>query len=149
MAAWRLATENRLDLNVLVDYAWPAFLADAPGFVRALDDDQARAGRCLVSVQGVGAGPPAACAAGAAGAARGGAVPSARRGAAARPASGLAGYRQRRSFMVAGVAGDQAPSACCAPAARGCAAPAGGKPETRQPAANTDQALKLFGLKED
>ncbi len=28
---------------MLVDYAWPAFLADTGGFVRALDDDQARA----------------------------------------------------------------------------------------------------------
>lgn len=39
-AAWRLAAENRLDLNVLVDYAWPAFLGAADDFVRAVDDDQ-------------------------------------------------------------------------------------------------------------
>ena len=39
--AWRLAAENRLDLNVLVDHAWPAFLARAPAFVAAVGDDQA------------------------------------------------------------------------------------------------------------
>lgn len=39
-AAWRLATDNRLNLNVLVDYAWPAFLSHAGAFVRAVNDDQ-------------------------------------------------------------------------------------------------------------
>ena len=28
-AAWELATTNRLDLNVLVDYCWPRFLDQA------------------------------------------------------------------------------------------------------------------------
>jgi elongator complex protein 1 len=32
--AWQLATANRLDLNVLVDHAWPRFLAQAPAFVQ-------------------------------------------------------------------------------------------------------------------
>ena len=39
--AWRLATENRLDLNVLVDHAWPVFLRRAPAFIAAVADDQA------------------------------------------------------------------------------------------------------------
>ena len=46
-AAWALATTNRLDLNVLVDYRWPEFVAHAREFVR-----QARAvwvGRCACS----------------------------------------------------------------------------------------------------
>lgn len=40
-AAWRLATANRVDLNLLVDYAWPRFLGCAARFVAALGDDQA------------------------------------------------------------------------------------------------------------
>ncbi|BDA44195.1 Elongator complex protein 1 [Coccomyxa sp. Obi] len=40
-AAWRLATVNRVDLNVMVDYAWPRFLDHAADFVRAVVDDQA------------------------------------------------------------------------------------------------------------
>ncbi|CAL5218701.1 g412 [Coccomyxa viridis] len=39
--AWRLATVNRVDLNVLVDYAWPRFLEHAGDFVAAVGDDQA------------------------------------------------------------------------------------------------------------
>ncbi|KAK9915662.1 hypothetical protein WJX75_002381 [Coccomyxa subellipsoidea] len=40
-AAWRLATVNRVDLNIIVDYAWPRFLAHVSEFVHALVDDQA------------------------------------------------------------------------------------------------------------
>ena len=32
---------NRVDLNVLVDYAWPRFLGRCSQFVAALGDDQA------------------------------------------------------------------------------------------------------------
>lgn len=32
---------NRVDPNLLVDYAWPRFLGRAERFVRALNDDQA------------------------------------------------------------------------------------------------------------
>jgi elongator complex protein 1 len=32
-AAWGLAVAQRLDLNLLVDYRWPAFLGDAAAFV--------------------------------------------------------------------------------------------------------------------
>ncbi len=32
---------NRVDLNVMVDYAWPRFLDHAADFVRAVVDDQA------------------------------------------------------------------------------------------------------------
>ena len=39
--AWRLATVNRVDLNVLVDYAWPRFLEHGSQFVAAVGDDQA------------------------------------------------------------------------------------------------------------
>ena len=39
--AWRLATVNRVDLNVLVDYAWPRFLEHGTQFVAAVGDDQA------------------------------------------------------------------------------------------------------------
>ena len=39
--AWRLATVNRVDLNVLVDYAWPRFLEHGVQFVAAVGDDQA------------------------------------------------------------------------------------------------------------
>ena len=39
--AWRLATLNRVDLNVLVDYAWPRFLEHGRYFVAAVGDDQA------------------------------------------------------------------------------------------------------------
>ena len=39
--AWRLATVNRVDLNVLVDYAWPRFLEHGRDFVAAVGDDQA------------------------------------------------------------------------------------------------------------
>ncbi|KAL6751051.1 IKI3 family-domain-containing protein, partial [Haematococcus lacustris] len=35
-AAWALATAQRLDLNLLVDWAWPSFLAAAPTFVAAV-----------------------------------------------------------------------------------------------------------------
>lgn len=40
-AAWRLATVNRVDLNLIVDYAWPRFLSHARDFVAAVVDDQA------------------------------------------------------------------------------------------------------------
>ncbi|EIE25950.1 IKI3-domain-containing protein [Coccomyxa subellipsoidea C-169] len=40
-AAWRLAVVNRVDLNLIVDYAWPRFLAHASDFVQAVVDDQA------------------------------------------------------------------------------------------------------------
>lgn len=39
--AWRLAAVNRVDLNVLVDYAWPRFLEHGSDFVAAVGDDQA------------------------------------------------------------------------------------------------------------
>ena len=39
--AWRLATTNRVDLNVLVDYAWPRFLQRCGDFISAVGDDQA------------------------------------------------------------------------------------------------------------
>jgi hypothetical protein len=32
-AAWRLAAAQRVDLNLLVDDRWPAFLSEAPAFV--------------------------------------------------------------------------------------------------------------------
>jgi len=35
-AAWELATTNRVDLNLLVDWNWPAFLYDVPAFVAAV-----------------------------------------------------------------------------------------------------------------
>ncbi|KAK2076905.1 hypothetical protein QBZ16_005133 [Prototheca wickerhamii] len=40
-AAWSLAVEQRVDLNLLVDAHWPRFLSRADAFVRALDGDQA------------------------------------------------------------------------------------------------------------
>lgn len=33
-AAWRLAVGQRIDLNLLVDDRWPAFLEEAPAFVQ-------------------------------------------------------------------------------------------------------------------
>lgn len=36
-----MATTNRVDLNLLVDYAWPRFLGHAEAFVRAIGDDLA------------------------------------------------------------------------------------------------------------
>ncbi|KAL4852847.1 Elongator complex protein 1 [Chlorella vulgaris] len=39
-AAWELATVNRLDLNVLVDYAWPRFLGLADAFAEQVPSDQ-------------------------------------------------------------------------------------------------------------
>ena len=33
--AWVLAAANRVDLNALVDFAWPAILSDADAFVAA------------------------------------------------------------------------------------------------------------------
>ncbi|KAK9808650.1 hypothetical protein WJX72_001296 [[Myrmecia] bisecta] len=39
-AAYQLAARHRVDLNVLVDYKWPEFLAHAPEFVHALRSDQ-------------------------------------------------------------------------------------------------------------
>lgn len=38
-SAWDLAAPNRVDLNVLVDYGWPSFLANAPAVVEALRHD--------------------------------------------------------------------------------------------------------------
>lgn len=38
-AAWRLATVNRLDLNVLVDYKWPRFLGQARAFLNGVASD--------------------------------------------------------------------------------------------------------------
>ncbi|KAL4420046.1 hypothetical protein ABPG77_007485 [Micractinium sp. CCAP 211/92] len=38
-AAWELATTNRLDLNVLVDYRWPRFLDQAAAFVEQVSGD--------------------------------------------------------------------------------------------------------------
>lgn len=37
--AWSLATVNRLDLNVLVDYRWPKFLSQAAELLRAVGSD--------------------------------------------------------------------------------------------------------------
>lgn len=37
--AWRLATVDRLDLNVLADYKWPRFLGQADAFVDAIGSD--------------------------------------------------------------------------------------------------------------
>ncbi len=34
-AAWALAAANRVDLNALVDFAWPTILSDANAFVAA------------------------------------------------------------------------------------------------------------------
>ena len=42
-SAWDLAIDNRVDLNVLVDYCWPAFLEDAPQFVQQVPGDQDQA----------------------------------------------------------------------------------------------------------
>ncbi|KAI8469194.1 MAG: IKI3 family-domain-containing protein [Monoraphidium minutum] len=36
--AWRIAAEQRLDLNLLVDDRWPAFLSEAPTLVEAIAD---------------------------------------------------------------------------------------------------------------
>lgn len=41
LQAWQLATVNRVDLNVIVDYAWPRFLQHSRKFVEAVGDDQA------------------------------------------------------------------------------------------------------------
>jgi len=41
--AWLCAVANRLDANLVVDYAWPRFLARAGEFVEALGDDAALA----------------------------------------------------------------------------------------------------------
>ncbi|CAD7702171.1 unnamed protein product [Ostreobium quekettii] len=38
--AWRLATSNRVDLNVLVDYRWPAFVVEADIFVAEVDNEE-------------------------------------------------------------------------------------------------------------
>ena len=38
--AWQLATVHRVDLNLLVDYGWPAFLSRAEAFVDQVQDDQ-------------------------------------------------------------------------------------------------------------
>ncbi|KAL6778833.1 hypothetical protein ACKKBF_B04435 [Auxenochlorella protothecoides x Auxenochlorella symbiontica] len=40
-AAWALATQQRVDLNLLVDARWPRVLHDAPRFLAALGEDQA------------------------------------------------------------------------------------------------------------
>ena len=37
--AWRLASVDRLDLNILADYKWPRFLDQAGAFVEALQSD--------------------------------------------------------------------------------------------------------------
>lgn len=42
--AWDLATVNRLDLNVLADYCWPRFLAQADAFVAQVQGRGGRAG---------------------------------------------------------------------------------------------------------
>ena len=41
--AWELAVDNRVDLNLLVDYCWPAFLDNAAEFVRQVPGDQDQA----------------------------------------------------------------------------------------------------------
>eukprot|EP00887_Chlorella_sp_A99_P002271 scaffold10.g2271.t1 len=46
-SAWALATTNRCDLNLLVDHAWPAFLAAAPAFVAQAS------GRCVPGDQDI------------------------------------------------------------------------------------------------
>jgi elongator complex protein 1 len=38
-SAWRLATVDRLDLNVLADFKWPRFLGQAVDFVKAVGSD--------------------------------------------------------------------------------------------------------------
>lgn len=38
--AWQLATAHRVDLNLIVDYGWPAFLSKAENFVDQVPDDQ-------------------------------------------------------------------------------------------------------------
>jgi hypothetical protein len=37
--AWRLAVAQRVDLNLLVDDRWPAFLQEAPAFVEVIWGD--------------------------------------------------------------------------------------------------------------
>lgn len=41
--AWELAVDNRVDLNLLVDYCWPAFLENAAEFVEQVPGDQDQA----------------------------------------------------------------------------------------------------------
>lgn len=38
--AWQLATAHRVDLNLIVDYGWPAFLSRADDFVAQVSNDQ-------------------------------------------------------------------------------------------------------------
>ena len=38
--AWQLATAHRVDLNLMVDYGWPAFLSKAEDFVAQVPSDQ-------------------------------------------------------------------------------------------------------------
>ena len=35
-----MAAAHRVDLNLIVDHGWPAFLQNAPTFVEEVDDDQ-------------------------------------------------------------------------------------------------------------
>ena len=38
--AWQLATAHRVDLNLIADYGWPAFLSQAEDFLAQVPDDQ-------------------------------------------------------------------------------------------------------------
>ncbi|KAK9849951.1 hypothetical protein WJX84_009719 [Apatococcus fuscideae] len=42
-SAWELAVDNRVDLNLLVDFCWPAFLGNAAAFVQQVPGDQDQA----------------------------------------------------------------------------------------------------------
>ena len=42
-SAWELAVDNRVDLNPLVDFCWPAFLGNAAAFVQQVPGDQDQA----------------------------------------------------------------------------------------------------------
>ena len=44
--AWKLAKMNSVDLNVIVDYCWPRFLANARDFVTAVSSEDV----CLLSI---------------------------------------------------------------------------------------------------
>lgn len=46
--AWRLATANRVDVNILVDYRWPAFLSQAPAFVQQVTNLKSFLCNCAV-----------------------------------------------------------------------------------------------------
>lgn len=40
--AWELATANRVDLNIVVDYKWPMFLQNVDKFVRSIRREEVR-----------------------------------------------------------------------------------------------------------